>query len=286
MLQGIFKKPGSFDSSAIEELEETLLCADVSMSLISDWVEELERMNVSPDIQRSDVVRNLLLSSFSNCAPFNWPTSPRPYTFLIVGVNGVGKTTTVAKLAWRASQLPATPLLAAADTFRAAGTDQVRIWGERVGCDVVAGQQGADAAAVAFDAVKAAVSRGIDHLIIDTAGRMHTKQPLMNELIKVRRATASGLNREPDETWIVLDASVGRNAIAQAKRFHEMVPLTGVVISKLDGSAKAGFVFSVVKELGLPIYFAGLGEGMEDLVPFNPESFVDALLGIDSSAPS
>lgn len=275
----VFKRSGAFDEDALEEIEETLLLADVSMRLVTEWTGRLQETEVPAGCPHGDCVRRLLQGAFEGHKPFEWPSTPRPYTILTVGVNGAGKTTTAAKLAWRARQAGHRPLLAAGDTYRAAGADQLRIWADRVGCDVVAGQQGSDAAAVAYDAVEAALARGMDQVIIDTAGRMHTKQPLMNELVKMRRALASRLQRDPDETWIVLDASIGQNAIVQARRFHEMVPLTGAIISKLDGSAKAGFVFSVVKELDIPVYFAGLGEGMDDLAPFDPVSFVEALLG-------
>ena len=196
----------------------------------------------------------------------------------MVGVNGSGKTTTCAKLAHTAIQQGRQPLLAATDTFRAAGADQLKLWAKDVGCDVVAGAPGADAAAVAYDALDAAVARGRDLVIVDTAGRMHTKEPLMKELQKVRGAMAKRVSGAPHETWIVLDATLGQNAVMQAKVFHEAVALTGVIISKLDGSSKAGFVFSINREMGIPIRFVGLGEKMDELVPFEPEKFVGALM--------
>ena len=278
-LSRVFKKSNALDEDAVEELEDTLLRADVSMRLVTEWTDALQQGYRGLQVSREEIVRELLVKALGEKKAFEWPAEPRPYTILLVGVNGTGKTTTAAKLAWRAKEAGLKPLLAATDTFRAAGADQLRIWADRVGCDVVAGQQGSDAAAVAFDAMDAALARGCDAVIIDTAGRMHTKQPLMNELGKVRRAITSRLKREPDETWIVLDASMGQNAIIQARQFHEMIPLTGVIVSKLDGSAKAGFVFSIIKELETPIRFAGLGEGMDDLAIFDPDEFVDALLG-------
>ena len=278
-LATVFKRPDAVDEDVLEELEDTLLSADVSLRLVTEWTDALRKGYRGLNVSAQSMLRERLLRSLETCVPFEWPTEPRPHTTLIVGVNGTGKTTTAAKLAWRAKQQGLTPLLAATDTFRAAGADQLRIWAERVDCDVVAGQQGADAAAVAYDALDAAHHRGRDVVLIDTAGRMHTRQPLMNELGKVRRAITNRLARDPDETWIVLDASMGQNAIIQARQFHQMVPLTGCIVSKLDGSSKAGFVFSVVHELGVPVRFAGLGEGMEDLTPFDAESFVDALLG-------
>lgn len=275
----VFRQAETFDEDSLEELEDTLLQADVSMRLVTEWSDVLRKNYRGLQVDRREIVQGLLRRSLGDSAMFEWPASPSPYAILLVGVNGTGKTTTAAKLAWRVRQTGRRPLLAATDTFRAAGADQLRLWAERVPCDVVAGTQGADAAAVAFDAISAAQARELDTVIIDTAGRMHTKQPLMNELAKVRRAIVSRLGREPDATWIVLDASMGQNAIIQAKQFHECAPLSGAVVTKLDGSAKAGFVFSIVKELGVPVLFAGLGEGMEDLQPFDPDEFVAALLG-------
>lgn len=280
----VFRQSETFDEETLEELEDTLLQADVSMRLVTEWSEVLRTNYRGLDVDRREIITGLLRRSLGEPMQFDWPKAPLPFTLLLVGVNGTGKTTTAAKLAWRARQAGRSPLLAATDTFRAAGADQLRVWAERVPCDVVAGQQGADAAAVAFDAVAAAQARQLDAVIIDTAGRMHTKQPLMNELAKVRRSVTTKSGREPDATWIVLDASMGQNAIIQAKQFHATAPLTGAVVTKLDGSAKAGFLFSIVKELGVPIVFAGLGEGMQDLQPFDPDAFVEALVGGESEA--
>jgi fused signal recognition particle receptor len=275
----VFKRADGFSEAALEEFEETLLTADVSMRLVMEWTEALRKGYKGLEVDHREVIRGLLTQSLEATPPFTWPSTPRPYTILLVGVNGTGKTTSAAKLAWRAQAAKLKPILAATDTFRAAGADQLRIWADRVGCEVVAGQQGSDAAAVAFDAIAAAQARSADTVIIDTAGRMHTKQPLMNELQKVRRAIESKLQRAPDETWIVLDAAMGQNALTQARQFHQTAPLSGVVVTKLDGSAKAGFLFSVVKELQVPIRFVGLGEGMEDLTPFDRDAFVNGLLG-------
>jgi fused signal recognition particle receptor len=214
---------------------------------------------------------------------FTWPADKKPFSVLVVGVNGSGKTTTCAKLAHAAIRQGRQPLLAATDTFRAAGADQLKLWARDVGCDVVAGAPGADAAAVAFDALDAAVARGRDLVIVDTAGRMHTKEPLMKELQKVRGAMAKRIDGAPHETWIVLDATLGQNAVIQAKVFHEAVALTGVIISKLDGSSKAGFVFSINREMGIPIRFVGLGEKMDELVPFEADKFVGALMNSEVS---
>lgn len=264
------------DAATREELEATLLGADVPAALSAEWLDELDR---TPPRGRSrhDVLADILARSLRP-PQFAWTRGPVPLSILVVGVNGSGKTTTCAKLAHHAKRAGLTPLLGAGDTFRAAGSEQLRLWAARVGCEVVAGATGADPASVAYDAVEAAVVRKADALIFDTAGRMHTRQPLMQELEKVRRAMGKRLEGAPQETWIVLDAALGRNAIAQARQFHAAVPLSGVIVSKLDGSAKGGFVFSIARELNLPILYAGLGEGADDLAPFDPAGFVRALL--------
>ncbi len=275
----VFRKGDALDEASLEELEESLMAADVSPRLTAEWIESLDRAYRGMRGSRRETLRRLLIQTLGPSEPFEWRNESAPLAVLIAGVNGSGKTTTCAKLARLAMQDGHAALLVAADTFRAAGTDQLNIWAERVGCDVVSGSRGADAASVAYDGMDAAVARRADVAIVDTAGRMHTKQPLMNELAKVGRAMGKRLPGAPHENWIVLDASMGQNALAQARQFHKSLPLTGAVIAKLDGTAKAGFVFSISRELQIPIRFAGLGEGPDDLVPFDPESFVTALLG-------
>lgn len=272
----------SLDAETIEELESTLLQADLPPRLVGEVVADLEKSYKGLDVDAREVLRKLLVQGIGTVRTFAWTSAPRPLTVLLVGINGAGKTTTCAKLAHLAKQAGRQPLLCAGDTFRAAGSDQLRIWAERVKCEVVAGQTGADTAAVAFDAVEALLSRKLDVLLVDTAGRMHTKQPLMEELSKVKRAMGKRMAEAPQETWIVLDASMGQNALTQARMFQEVAGLTGAVIAKLDGSAKAGFVFAVQRELKVPVLFVGLGEGMDDLAPFEPQTFVDALLGYES----
>ena len=271
------------DETTLEELEETLLRADVPVRLVTELVDALSDTRAKNESHR-DLLRRRLVEALGQPAPFSWRQDETPLVILIVGVNGSGKTTTTAKLAHLALDEGLSPLLGAADTFRAAGSDQLKLWANMVGSDVVTGATGADAAAVAFDAVDAAVARNADVLLVDTAGRMHNRKPLMEELDKVRRAMDKRLSGAPHETWIVLDASIGQNALIQARMFHEIQPLTGVIIAKLDGSAKAGFLFGVTQELGVPVRFAGLGEQKEDLAPFDPEAFVDALLGIGEPA--
>ena len=264
------------DAASMEQMEEALLSADVPARFAGELLKDARLL-------AGETLRARLTASLRACfdgnRAFQWSDGPKPRVVLLVGVNGSGKTTTAAKLAAMAKARGLNPVLAAADTFRAAGTDQLRIWADRVGCDVVSGKQGSDAAAVAFDAIRAAQSRGADVVFIDTAGRMHTKHPLMEELQKVRRAAAKGLDGAPHEVWIVLDASVGNNALVQARTFHEWVPLTGAIVAKLDGSAKAGFLLGLRKDLGLSVLFAGLGEGMDDLVPFDAAEFVQGLVG-------
>lgn len=270
------------DQAALEELESTLLLADLPARLAADITSEMAAAYKGLRVDARAMLRQLLVKALGPATVYDWPVSQKPLTILVVGINGSGKTTTCAKLAHRAREAGRRPLLGAADTFRAAGSDQLRIWSERVGCEAVVGKTGSDAAAVAYDALEAAAARDCDVVLIDTAGRMHTKQPLMEELSKVRRALGKRVPGAPHETWIVLDAAMGQNAITQARMFHEIAHLTGVVVAKLDGSAKGGFVFSIWRELQVPIRFVGLGEDLQDLAPFDPGSFVDALLGYES----
>lgn len=270
------------DQDTLDELEATLLLADIPAGLAAELTAELSRAYKGLRVDARDMLRQLMTRALGPAQPYDWPKQDPLLSLLVVGINGSGKTTTCAKLAGIAKRAGRRPLLGAADTFRAAGSDQLKIWADRVGCESVIGQTGADAAAVAYDALAAARARACDIAIVDTAGRMHTKQPLMEELGKVRRSMAKHTPGAPHEIWLVLDAALGQNALAQARLFHEAAPLTGLVISKLDGSAKAGFVFSIARELKAPIRYVGLGEGMDDLAPFDPASFVDALLGYES----
>lgn len=273
------------DEEDIEELEEALLRADVAPRLVMDILKDIEKAYRGLTTSRREVVQHMLRNRLADPGPDPLQDGEHPCTvLLVVGVNGSGKTTTCAKLAHRLQEQGRKPLLGAADTFRAAGSDQLKLWADRVGCECVGGATGADAAAVAYDALQAAQARSCDTLIIDTAGRMHTKEPLMKELLKVRASLGKCLAGAPHQTWMVLDASLGRNAIQQAKAFHAVTPLTGLIVSKLDGSSKAGFLFSVQDELGVPVRYAGLGEGAEDLVPFDPDAFVSAALGDEGTA--
>lgn len=269
------------DSRSLEEFEELLIKADVAPRLAAQMLEDVRRNGTGDSL--SGRLEKAMLDLLGPTTAFDWTFTETPRVVLLVGINGSGKTTTAAKLASLAQQHGRRVLLAAADTFRAAGTDQLRIWAERVGCECVSGLRGSDAAAVAFDAVKAALSRNLDLVLIDTAGRMHTRQPLMDELRKVHKTLGKCLPGAPHEVWMVVDAALGNNALSQVKHFHEVIPLTGVIVAKLDGSSKAGFLLGLRKELGVSIRFAGLGEGMDDLEAFSPGEYVRALLGIGES---
>jgi fused signal recognition particle receptor len=280
-LANVFSRKRPLDAETLEDLEEALLGADVAPRLAAQLIAELEKNSRGQDVDGRQLLKDLLLKRFDEQPAFDWANLPHGACVLVVGVNGSGKTTSTAKLSHMAQDKGLQPLMGAADTFRAAGTEQLRMWAEMVNCDVVAGEQGSDAAAVAYDALAASIARDKDILFIDTAGRMHNKAPLMEELRKIVRSLNKCLPEAPHETWIVLDASIGQNALVQARMFNEVTPLTGVVITKLDGSSKAGFLFSVKEELGVPILFTGLGELKEDLIPFSAEEFVDGLLDMD-----
>jgi len=268
---------GDVDELNVEDLEEILLRSDVPARLTMEIVDKLD--SAPRKASRKDLLRDLLLTELGDAKSFSWSTDKKPLVLLLLGVNGSGKTTTAAKLAKMTIGLGMKPMLCGSDTFRAAGSSQLKLWSEKVGSEFIGGEMGADAAGVAYNAVDSAVAKGCDPVIVDSAGRMHTKIPLMDELPKMCRSMNKRLEGAPHEVWMVLDASLGQNAVIQAKQFNEVVPLTGIVITKLDGSSKAGFLFSVRSELNVPILFTGLGEGEDDLVPFNPEEFVDALFG-------
>ena len=273
----IFSARESFCEEELDAMEDLLIGADIPARLAAEWV-EAARSGSTDDSLRNRIAA-AMKEAFTGEGEFDWSSPNPPLVVLIVGVNGCGKTTTTAKLASMLLRDDWRVLIAATDTFRAAGADQLRIWAERIGSEIVAGSQGQDAAAVAFDAVRAAVSRSLEVVLIDTAGRMHTREPLMEELRKMSRSIEKALPGAPHETWLVLDASLGNNALAQARQFHERIGVTGVIVSKLDGSAKAGFLLSVRRELQVPVYYAGFGEHEEDLVPFDVDAYVEGILG-------
>jgi fused signal recognition particle receptor len=269
----------SIDKEVWEELEELLISADVGVTTTAKLISAVKERAIAEKLDGSRIRSTLkeemikILSVPASASVLDH----HPEVILVVGVNGSGKTTSIAKLAYRFKKDGKFVLLAAADTFRAAAIDQLKKQGERVGVDVIAHQPGADPGAVVYDAMQAAESRGVDILIIDTAGRLHTKFNLMEELKKVRRV-ASKLDRTaPHEVILVLDATTGQNGLTQARYFAEAVGVTGVLIAKLDGTAKGGIVLAICDELKLPIQLVGIGEGLEDIVFFNPEEFTEAL---------
>ena len=269
---------GAGDEADWDEIEETLITGDVGAALSMDLV---ERARHRRDVTAEAAVRGELEAILTARDAEHWEPRPAapdaPAIVLVVGVNGTGKTTTIGKLAARERANGRRVLLAAADTFRAAAIDQLRIWAERTGSEIVAHAPNADPAAVVFDSLDAAVARHADIVIADTAGRLHTKSNLMDELAKVRRVIDKRIPGAIVETFFVLDATTGQNGLAQAKAFHEAVGLTGVVLTKLDSTAKGGIVFAIEKELGVPVRFIGVGEKAEDLLPFDPHAFVEAL---------
>jgi len=269
------------DAALLEELEELLITADLGVDttlfLIHTLEEKLRRRELS-EVERLKAALKEEMTALLG-APPRPELSARPWVVLVVGVNGVGKTTTIAKLAHQARLGGLNPLLVAADTFRAAAVEQLEIWGERVGAPVIKQKTGADPAAVVFDGLAAAQARGSDLVFVDTAGRLHTKVNLMEELKKIHRTAAKKVPGAPHEVLLVLDATTGQNALSQARLFHEAVGLTGLILTKMDGTAKGGVALGVVHETGVPLRYIGVGEGMEDLRPFDPEAFVEAILG-------
>jgi len=268
------------DEAALEELEEILIMSDVGTKAASEIMTVIREKARKGEANDVDSVRDLLKREMTEMLGDPHPIAifgNKPFVILAVGVNGVGKTTTIGKLASRFRSQGLSVLLAAGDTFRAAGIEQLEIWSQRADTQFVKHQKGSDPAAVAFDAVVAAQSRNIDALIIDTAGRLHTKSNLMEELKKVRRSIDKAMPGAPQEILLVVDATTGQNAIRQAELFNEAVGITGIALTKLDGTAKGGIIFAVKKGLGIPVRLIGIGEGIEDLRDFEPKEFVEAL---------
>ena len=291
----IVTRAPKLDAEALDELEATLIAADLGVDTatrILEQVKQASRESGTADvfaIARAEIERELLVERASRPfdgvpetggtpVPLNRAPQP-PTVILLAGVNGTGKTTSAAKLAYWLKGQGNTVLLAACDTFRAAAIEQLKIWGDRVECDVVAGQYGADSAAVAFDALGAAVNRGVDYLLIDTAGRLHTKKNLMEEMKKMHRSLQKKLPAAPHEILLVLDGTTGSNALSQAREFHQTLGVTGLIVTKLDGTAKGGIVVAIARELKIPVKFIGLGEQVDDLQPFDAKGFAEALFG-------
>jgi len=272
----------AIDDELLEELETALLTADVGVEattrIIGDLTARAKRRELGDPEALLRVLREELLAILRRAeAPVRAPAEGRPQVILMVGVNGAGKTTTIGKLARRLLDEGQQVMLAAGDTFRAAAVEQLQVWGERNGVPVVAQQAGADSASVIYDALAAATARGVDVLIADTAGRLHTKSNLMDELAKIVRVMRKIDPEAPHEVLLVVDAGTGQNALNQAVQFHQAVGVTGIALTKLDGTAKGGIVFAIADRLHLPIRFVGVGEALEDLRPFDAEEFVEAL---------
>jgi len=274
---------GKIDENVLEELESLLVMADVGIDtterIIGDLQAGLARKQLGDlDALRAGLQRSLITILEPVAQPLEIPNQDNPFVILMIGVNGAGKTTTIGKLAKRFKDQGLSVMLAAGDTFRAAAVEQLQSWGERNGVSVIAQQPGADPAAVIFDAWEAARSRNIDVLLADTAGRLQNQQGLMDELVKVKRVIARRDEAAPHEIMLVLDASQGQNALVQAEKFHEALGLTGITVTKLDGSAKGGILLAIANQLQLPVRFIGIGESADDMQPFSASEFVDALL--------
>jgi fused signal recognition particle receptor len=275
---------GDLDEDSWAQVEDTLLLADLGAPTTAEIVERLRAEIITRAVRTPEQVRALLRDVLTDALHPEMdrsvralPHNGKPAVLLITGVNGTGKTTTTGKLARVLIVDGRRVVLGAADTFRAAGADQLETWAHRVGAEVVRGSEGADPAAVAFDAVRRGTDAGVDAVLVDTAGRLHTKTGLMDELSKVKRVVEK--QTDVDEVLLVLDATTGQNGLTQAKVFSDVVDVSGIVLTKLDGTAKGGIVFRVQRELGVPVKLVGLGEGPDDLAPFEPAAFVDALLG-------
>lgn len=275
---------GRIDSDLFDEFEEALLAADISVRTADSILERLKGMvrdqRMSTGLEVRDALKLALTEALGDPGDTRLKVAESgPTLYLMVGVNGVGKTTSLGKLAYRSVKKDGKKvILAAGDTFRAAAADQLGIWAERSGAELIRQKENADPAAVVFDAITAAKTRGADLILVDTAGRLHNKQHLMEELRKIGRICERELGRKPDEVLLALDATTGQNAVPQAKQFTEAVGVTGIVLAKLDGTARGGIVITLREELGVPVKLVGVGEGPEDILPFNPDVFVEAML--------
>jgi fused signal recognition particle receptor len=272
----------SLEEHTWERLEEALIMADVGVRTTAEVVAELEREATAEGLQSGQQLSERLIALLASTAQVGEPRidiTPKPTVILAVGVNGTGKTTTIGKLAWHLQrELGRRVLLGAADTFRAAAVEQLQGWAQRAGCEIVTGAEGADPGAVAFETLSAAQAGGFDVVIVDTAGRLHTKQDLMNELGKVARVISRRMQGAPHETLLTIDATTGQNGLRQAQMFAQAIPIGGVVLTKLDGTARGGIALAIANELALPVKLIGVGESLEDLRPFDPEEFARALI--------
>ncbi|MBI5096360.1 MAG: signal recognition particle-docking protein FtsY [Nitrospirae bacterium] len=267
------------DPALFEELEEILISADMGVTVAERLIEKIKKDRITEPLAIKTVIREGMLAILTEHQGTLALPDARPAVVVIVGVNGTGKTTTIGKMSERLRREGKKVIIAAADTFRAAAIDQLNVWGERSGAAVIRHADGADAAAVVFDALSAAKARGADVLIVDTAGRLHTKVNMMEELKKIQRVLERGHPGSPHEVLLVLDATAGQNSLVQARFFNKDIGITGIVLTKLDGTAKGGIIFGIMEELNIPVKMIGVGEGIEDLKDFNPREFVEALFG-------
>jgi fused signal recognition particle receptor len=277
-IKRIVTRSPRLDAEALEELEAVLISTDIGIDTAMKIVElTKEAAKQSGDVDVFAIAKSEIERELGVATPQLARAAKPPTVVLLAGVNGTGKTTSTAKLAHWLKEQGNTVLLAACDTFRAAAIEQLKIWGERVGCDVIAGQYGADSSAVAFDALQAGINRKVDCVLIDTAGRLHTKKNLMEEMKKMQRSLQKVLPSAPHEVLLVLDATTGTNALVQAREFHQALGVTGLVVTKLDGTAKGGIAVAIARNLKLSVKFIGLGEQVDDLQPFDPKQFAEAL---------
>ncbi len=280
MLAAVFSRPERVDNAFFDELEEAMIVADMGFETVEELLSRLKEVVSRDKIKERPAAKEELKRLLSDAMRPETPflETARPAVLLIVGVNGVGKTTSIGKLAHYYAEAGKKPLIAAGDTFRAAAAEQLTVWAQRANVPIVKHGEGADPAAVVFDAIASFKAKRCDLLLCDTAGRLHNKKNLMHELEKIRRVIARELPDAQVESLLVLDATTGQNALLQAKAFDESTGLTGIILTKLDGTAKGGVAVAVKKELGLPVRFAGVGEGIDDLQPFDPDAFTEAIL--------
>ena len=285
-LGSLFLGTKVIDEALLEELETSLIMADVGIEtttkIIAELTKQLDRKSLKDGAALKDALHEILLKKLAvSEGEINFDGCEKPFVMFVVGVNGVGKTTTIGKLASRLKSQGKSIMLAAGDTFRAAAVEQLQVWGERNAVPVIAQHTGADSASVVFDGIQAAKSRGADVIIADTAGRLHNKSNLMEELKKVKRVASKIDEHAPHEILLVLDAGTGQNAVAQMSEFNQVVGVTGIALTKLDGTAKGGIIFALADKFSVPIRYIGVGEGLDDLQPFNASEFVQALLNVE-----
>ena len=285
-LGSLFLGTKVIDEALLEELETSLIMADVGIEtttkIIAELTKQLDRKSLKDGAALKDALHEILLNKLAASeGEINFDGCEKPFVMFVVGVNGVGKTTTIGKLASRLKSQGKSIMLAAGDTFRAAAVEQLQVWGERNAVPVIAQHTGADSASVVFDGIQAAKSRGADVIIADTAGRLHNKSNLMEELKKVKRVASKIDEHAPHEILLVLDAGTGQNAVAQMSEFNQVVGVTGIALTKLDGTAKGGIIFALADKFSVPIRYIGVGEGLDDLQPFNASEFVQALLNVE-----